>query len=179
MEKNGKGTDQELKQRLIAMAKEDQAVRKREYVSNAAPESLVKEQQQTDDRLTAELKRIIAGKGWPTISLVGLEASEDAALILTHTRDHDLQRELIPKLQRLAEDGKILGSQIALIVDKVLVSEGKPQRFGSQFDFAHGRGKMLPVEDPEHLDERRAQYLLPPMAEYKKMLAEMYHAAFE
>jgi len=39
--------------------------------------------------------------------------------------------------------------------------------------------KMLPVEDPEHLDERRAKYWLPPMAEYKKMLESMYKTKVE
>jgi hypothetical protein len=38
---------------------------------------------------------------------------------------------------------------------------------------------MLPVEDPEHLEQRRAQYLLPPMAEYKKMLADLYHVKID
>jgi hypothetical protein len=162
---NGKGTDQKLKQRLIRMGKQDQAVRKPEYVSDAAAPKLVREQERTDARLTVELKQIVAKKGWPTIALVGLPASENASLILTHSQDHDFQRELIPKLQQLAENGKIFGSSIAGIVDKVLVSEGKPQRFGTQFKWANGSGEMLPVEDPEHLEQRRAQYLLPPMAE--------------
>lgn len=179
VEKNGPGTDQKLKQRLITMAKQDQVVRKPAYVSDTASEKLVREQEQTDDRLTAALKKIIAEKGWPTIGLVGLQASEDAALVLTHSRDHDFQRKLIPQLQQLAENGKILGSSIAGIVDKVLVSEGKPQRYGTQFRWANGRGEMLPVEDPEHLEQRRAQYLLPPMAEYKKMLADLYHVKIE
>jgi len=33
---------------------------------------------------------------------------------------------------------------------------------------------MQPVQDPEHLDQRRAQYLLPPMKEYIKM-EDFYH----
>ena len=128
---------------------------------------------------TADLKRIVSKNGWPTIALVGLPASENANLILTHSQDHNFQRKLIPKLQQLAEDGKILGSSVAGIVDKVLVSEGKPQRFGTQFKWASGLLEMLPVEDPENLEKRRAQYLLPPMTEYKKMLADLYHVKID
>lgn len=179
VKQNGNGTDQKLKQRLIRMGKQDQAVRKPEYVSDIASKKLIRVQERTDARLTAELKRIVAKKGWPTIALVGVSASEDANRILAHSRDHDFQRILIPKLQQLAEAGKILGSSIAGIVDKVLVSEGKPQRFGTQFKWANGRGEMLPVEDPEHLEKRRAQYLLPPMAEYKKILADLYHVQID
>jgi hypothetical protein len=95
--KNGKGTDQELKERLIAMAKRDQAVRKPEYVSGAAPADIVQEQERVDNELTAELRQIVAQKGWPSIELVGLQASEDAALILTHSRDYAFQKVLLPR----------------------------------------------------------------------------------
>jgi hypothetical protein len=82
---------------------------------------------------------------------------------------------MLPKLQELADKGEILGSDdIATIVDKILVSEDKPQRFGTQFKWANGIGEMLPVEDKQDLDERREKYMLPPMAEYKKLLADMY-----
>lgn len=175
VKKNGEGTDQGLKLRLISMAKRDQEVRQPEYVSENAAGKLVREMERVDAELTAELKQIVAEKGWPTIALVGLQAADDATLIVIHSRDHDFQKRLVPELQRLAEEGRILGSGIALIVDKILVSEGRPQRFGTQFKFSDGRGEMLPVDDPAHLDERRAQYLLPPMSEYKKMLAELYH----
>jgi hypothetical protein len=177
--KHGNGTDEQLQQRLRSMARRDQAVRTAKYVSNTAAEALVKEQEQVDIQLTAELKAIVANKGWPTIPLVGLQASEDAALILTHSRDRDFQRAMIPRLRQLREQGEILGSSIAAIVDKLLLSEGKPQRFGTQFEFADGKGRMFPVEDPAHLDERRAKYLLPPIAEYKRVLADMYKLDIE
>jgi len=178
VDKNGKGTDQELKQHLIRMAKQDQTARTFDW-SRAPTETTLKKMQLTDERLTAELKQIIHEKGWPTISLVGLRASQDAAVILIHSPDHDFQRQLISELQQLVENGKIVGSDIAIIVDKVLVSEGQPQRFGTQFNISNGHARMNPVEDPFHLDQRRAQYLLGPMTEYKKSLAKMYHVKIE
>jgi hypothetical protein len=33
---------------------------------------------------------------------------------------------------------------------------------------------MEPVEDPAHLDQRRARYLLPPMKEYIKTMEDIY-----
>src|SRR5258708_1829277 len=99
--KYGNGTDEELKQRLVAIAKRDQSVRKPEYVSDAAPAGLVEEQERVDAELTTELKAIVAPKGWPTIRLVGLQASEHAALILMHSRDHDFQRSMLPQLRQL------------------------------------------------------------------------------
>ncbi len=68
---------------------------------------------------------------------------------------------------------------MALVTDKLLVSEGKPQRFGTQFSLRDGKAVMDPVEDPEHLDERRAKYGLMPMAEYKRQLGKMYKSSVE
>ena len=96
-------------------------------------------------------------------------------LILTHTKDHEWQRELLPKLQTLADTDKIDGSSLALVVDKELVAEGKLQRYGSQFKVMNGAMAMFAVEDPGGLDQRRAKALLPPLGVYKQMLSEMYH----
>jgi hypothetical protein len=68
---------------------------------------------------------------------------------------------------------------IAGIIDKILISEGKPQRFGTQFRFSDGRGEMLPVEEAAKLDQRRARYFLQPISEYKKTLADFYKVKIE
>ena len=177
VQKNGAGTDTALCDQLLRMRDEDQAVRgfvhgKR---TSAMTSELVKQLPAVDARLTAELKQIVAQKGWPTIALVGIDASNAAMLILTHSPDHAWQRQLLPQLQELAEAAKIDGSSLALVVDKELVSEGKLQRYGSQFMFIGGKMSMYAVEDPAHLDNRRAEALLPPMSIYKQMMAQIYH----
>ena len=96
-------------------------------------------------------------------------------LILTHTADHDCSAPFCPKLETLADTGKIDGSTLALVVDKELVASGNLQRYGSQFKFVNGQMAMYAVEDPAGLDQRRAQVLLPPMDVYKGMLEHIYH----
>jgi hypothetical protein len=130
---------------------------------------------QTDARLTEELQQIIKESGWPTIALAGIDASNAAMLILTHTADHAWQRQLLPQLQELADTSKIDGSGLALVIDKELVAEGKLQRYGSQFKFINGAMAMYAVEDPATLDQRRAKVLLPPMDVYKELLSQIYH----
>jgi hypothetical protein len=179
VKKNGPGTDQALAAELIKMREDDQGVRKAMGDFSTMPpekqKKLVMDMSATDATLTARLKQIVAQKGWPTISLVGLDASRAAALILIHTEDHAWQKSLLPHLQKLVDQGKIAGDDIALVVDKTLVADGKPQRFGTQFDLKDGAMVMSPVEDRTHLDALRQRYLLPPMAEYTKMLEQMYH----
>ena len=136
---------------------------------------MMQELPQTDARLTLELQQVVKENGWPTIALVGIDASNGAMLVLTHTSDHAWQRQLLPQLETLADADKIDGSGLALVVDKELVAEGKLQRYGSQFKFVNNSMAMYAVEDPSDLDQRRAKILLPPMDIYKQMMAQIYH----
>jgi hypothetical protein len=174
---NGPGTDAALRDQLIKMGDEDQAVRGFAHGRQVTGtnKEMIQKMPQTDARLTAELQGIVKASGWPTIALVGIEASNAAMLILTHTPDHAWQRQLLPQLQQLSDTGKIDGSSLALVIDKELVAEGKLQRYGSQFKFINGAMAMFAVEDPSNLDQRRAKVLLPPMDVYKEQLSQIYH----
>lgn len=174
---NGPGTDAALRAQLLAMSDADQNAR---GISHGEPMHAGKLQMATNMRevdatLTAQLKAIVAKNGWPTIRLVGIEASNAAMLVLTHSQDHAWQASLLPQLEALADAGKIDGSALALVIDKELVSQGKLQRYGTQFKLVDGEMAMFGVEDPAGLDARRAKVFLPPMAVYKQMLAQMYH----
>ena len=174
---NGPGTNAALRDRLLKMGDEDQAVRGFAHgrqVSGTTKE-MIQKIPQTDARLTEKLQEIVKASGWPTIALVGIDASNAAMLILTHTADHAWQRQLLPQLQELADAGKIDGSGLALVIDKELVAEGKLQRYGSQFKFINGGMAMYAVEDQATLDQRRAKALLPPMDVYKEQLSQIYH----
>ena len=53
--------------------------------------------------------------------------------------------------------------------------EGKPQIYGTQFTFAaDGHLVLHPIEDAEHVDERRRAVGLPPMAEQERMVRGVY-----
>jgi hypothetical protein len=174
---NGQGTDTALRDHLCKMGEEDQAARG--FAHGRQTSTMTKEMIQklsaTDARLTLELKQIVKEKGWTTIALVGIDASNAAMLILTHTPDHTWQRQLLPQLQGLADADKIDPSPLALVIDKELVAEGKLQRYGSQFKFINGEMAMYAVEDPANLDQRRAKALLPPMDIYKDTMVQIYH----
>jgi hypothetical protein len=172
IDQNGPGTDTTLREQLLKMYKTDQNAR---VASPASMKEFVQNISATDAQLTLELKQIVDQKGWPTIALVGIEASNAAITVLTHTADHAWQLQLLPTLEQLADAGKIDPSSLALVVDRELVSEGKLQRYGSQFKAVDGGMAMYGVEDPDQLDQRRAKAMLPPMNVYKEVLERMYH----
>lgn len=173
--RNGPGTDAPLREQLLQMRTKDQTARGFIPGPSASKQGLGQSLAATDVQLTIELKQIVDQKGWPTISLVGIEASNAAMLVLTHTPDHAWQLQLLPTLAQLADAGKIDPSGLALVVDKELVSEGQLQRYGSQFKAVNGGMAMYGVEDPDGLDKRRATALLSPMKEYRELLEQTYH----
>ncbi len=178
IDQNGPGTDAALREQLIQMREQDQAAR---GLHNGAPATAKGSLQiatnlaEIDAALTTQLRGIVASKGWPTIALVGINASDAALLLLNHSADHAWQRELVPQLEAMADDGRIDGSNLAGVVDKELVSEGKPQRYGTQFRLVDGEMRMYSVENPGGLDALRARTLLPPIDVYKQQLTQIYH----
>jgi hypothetical protein len=171
IKRNGAGTDVALREKLVAMYASDQEARG----AGTGQPAYTAKTAEVDGQLTAELKEMVARHGWPTIAMVGFDASNDAMAMLTHTRDHAWQLSLVPRLERLAGEGKIDGSALATVVDKELVSEGKLQRYGTQFKVVDGKMAMIAVEDPAGLDARRAMVFLMPIKAYEAMLEEKYH----
>jgi hypothetical protein len=120
------------------------------------------------------LRGAVRERGWPARAAVGDSAAEAAWLILQHTPFYDWQEEMLPTLEALAARGELRPADLALFTDRVLVHRGQPQRYGSQFSVAGGRLVPSPIADLPGLDARRAAVGLPPMAEYARMLGEMY-----
>lgn len=119
--------------------------------------------------------------GFPTPAEVG-EQGMDAAFLLTQHADSDPAFQA-SVLKTLAARGKNMGiktSDYALLTDRVLRAEGKPQRYGTQFtaDPAHlGKMTMDPVENPAGLDARRTAMALPPIKDYECALRSVYGGA--
>ena len=177
IQQNGPGTDTLLRDQLLAMRDQDQEARGMVHgeVKDKSHYAQAPDIAHTDSELTARLKQITETRGWPTIRLVGIDASNAAVLILTHSPDHAWQHTLLPQLEELADTGRIDGSALATVIDKELIASGNLQRYGSQFKFVDGAMAMYAVEDPANLDRRRAQVMLIPMDAYKSLMSDMYH----
>jgi hypothetical protein len=178
--KNGPGTNHELKAQLLAMFDGDRRTTEFAGAIHASTSVVDDPRGNTVDlEHAAHLKAIVAQYGWPTIALVGEEASQAACAILAHSADHIWQAQLVPELQQLVATDKIFGFDVAPIVDRLLVLSGKAQEFGTQFEARDGKITILPVQDQQHLDQLRAQYLLPPVSIFRAKLESLYHMSVQ
>lgn len=158
----------QLKATLLAIAKADQTMR------NNAAQTNGKWDDSLDKKHTQQLKLIIAEHGWPTIPLVGAEASIDAWLVVQHA-DHDplFQKECLALMKTLPTD-EISLRNIAYLEDRILVGEQKTQLYGTQFQGSGTNLKPQPIKDRVNLDKRRKLIELEPFAQYEKIMLKTY-----
>lgn len=105
---------------------------------------------------------------WPGRRLVGEDGATAAWMIVMHAqRDLDLQRRALEHLDLALEFDDVPGLHYATLADRIAMSDGLPQRFGTQLvPTADGRDlEAWPIEEREGLDGRRATLGLEPFAE--------------
>jgi len=105
------------------------------------------------------LAEIIDAHGWPTARLVGEEAARRAWLVAQHAdRQLDLQRRALALMTEAVRAGDADAAQLAMLRDRLLVNEGRPQIYGTQIaGVVDGAPVPWPCEEPEKMDQRRAE----------------------
>jgi hypothetical protein len=90
-------------------------------------------------------------------------------LVIQH--NHSIyQKKYIDTLKKAAEQGLLSKSSIAMMEDRILVDEGKPQIYGSQVGRKRGEEQWTLYEliEPERVNARRAKMGMGPIEEYLK-----------
>ena len=107
--------------------------------------------------------------------MVGRKAASAARLLAQHAdKDPAFQEKRLALMRELPENEVILWN-IALFEDRVRMNTGRPQLYGTQFKMSKGNfGPAGPIEDEEHLEERRAAMGLETFEEYSREMREMY-----
>jgi hypothetical protein len=120
---------------------------------------------------TAWLRKQLTSIGWFSIPKYGAEADSAAWYLVQHADlTRDFQREMLVKLEALPR-GETDPKRIGYLWDRVALSEGRPQRYGTQGRCeADGTWKPFDSEDPAQLDERRKRLGMDPIAEHAKVV---------
>jgi hypothetical protein len=77
-------------------------------------------------------------------------------------------------MKQAVAKGELEGALYATSLDRVLLQDSKKQVYGSQFDTKGDKCEPLPIEDSEHVDARRKEVGLGPLAEYAQQLCAIY-----
>lgn len=146
-----------LAQELVTMANEDTAVRQELASVGSLFHDYTPRMKAVHDKNAKRLEAIVDKYGWPGNSMVGEEAAHAAWLILQHAIAHpNLQRRCFPLLIEQVENGNLSPIDMAMLEDRIRCFEGRPQRFGTQFDWdENGLMSPLPLDDFDLVQQRR------------------------
>ncbi len=161
----------EVRKELLRRSAIDQSVR-RKMMEGTADFAEVAEV----DKANREWLRLqVKSHGWLGRTLVGVDGAKAAWLIVQHAdRDLDFQRKCLDMMTAMPE-GEVELSSLAYLTDRVLLAEGKPQRFGTQFAMVNGAIDMQRCEDPENVNERRAKMGLDTIEAYRELIEDAYN----
>jgi hypothetical protein len=106
--------------------------------------------------------------GWIGPDQIGWKGNLALFLVIQHA-DIMVQEKYLPMMREAVRAKRAQASQLALLEDRVALGESRPQIYGSQIGRdVKGRYYVLPLSDPDHVDERRAKVGLGPLADYVK-----------
>lgn len=114
-----------------------------------------------------QITQLIDTRGWLGENIVGKRGNATIFLVIQHA-DQKTQEHYLPIMREAASKGNALPANLALLEDRVALGQGKKQIYGSQIGmFAEtGESYVLPLEDPDNVEERRAKVGLNKLRDY-------------
>jgi hypothetical protein len=157
----------ELADELLSMARTDQDMRTRAIKDISAWDGCI------DHANTARLKEVVGEHGWPTISLVGPEASRAAWLLVQHAyADPDFMKQCLALMKAVGND--VAPANVAFLEDRLLVMDDEPQIYGTQFQRQGDDWVPFPIQEPDRVDELRASVGLGTLADNAERIRSIH-----
>ena len=114
-----------------------------------------------------KVKSILDKFGWLGSEIVGKKGNSTLFLVIQHS-DQATQEKYLPMMREAVKNGHAQGSNLALLEDRVALGQGKKQIYGSQISRNPETNLfyVMPLENPESVNERRAQVGLGRIEDY-------------
>ncbi len=147
-----------LRTALLALRQQDLALRADLEAEGALHDGYHPRMEAVHRDNAKQLRELIEHHGWPNERLAGPDGAEAAWLIAQHAiAEPEFMRRCRELIEKEAATGAVPFWHYAYLDDRIRVSEGKPQRFGTQFDITPDGPVLCEVENPQSLDARRQQ----------------------
>ena len=129
--------------------------------------------EETDSTNLASVSRILDTYGWPS----GLsDAANEAIFLVIDHSDLRTMNKYIGLFRDAVAKGYIQMNDLVTMEDRMLMNDGKPQKYGTQaYSLVEDSKTVIyiwPVEDPDKLDALRKSVGLMPIGEYLEMVKQ-------
>ena len=165
---------EEIAKKIIGLRNADLEFREKLIQSGRLGEGYNEEMANLHCRNAKILDKIIDTIGYPTIDKVGKEASEAAWLVVQHSIGQPyLMKKFAELLKAAVNENKADPKDLAYLTDRIAVFEGKPQLYGTQFDWDEN-GEMNPIQfdDIAKVKQRRKAIGLNALEEQAEIMKE-------
>ena len=171
----------EIARRLIAMREADLALRDELIRAGQLHGGYNEAMRQLHHRNADELHRIMQQIGIPSSDKVGADAADAAWLVVQHAIERPVfMKAYCNELEKAVAAGRAEPRQLAYLSDRIAVFEGRPQLYGTQFDWDEtGQLAPQPMDDPAAVNRRRKAIGLNSLDEQTLLLRERARAEGE
>jgi hypothetical protein len=121
-----------------------------------------------DHENQVQVVSLIEKCGWPRKAEVGEQGMKAVFLVIQHA-SKDLREKYFPLIKASAENGEISLRAVAMMEDRMLMENGKKQKYGTQLiSYNNGPLKLHPIEDEANVNKRRAAMGMETIEQYLK-----------
>lgn len=166
--------DKKLRDELVKMALKQREVLQEVVAKDQAKQSDREKLHKLYEKNTARLCEILKTSGWPTTAVVDRSGVFSAFEILKSGGSFELQRDLVPVIIAAIKKDPVQKTEFAGLFDRLRVSAGMKQLFGTQAVSAGGFLILYPIEDEARVDARRAEFGLSTMRENMARMERIY-----
>jgi hypothetical protein len=160
----------EIQQELAKREAADQDVRK----DIKDPKRFETVGRKVDADNTKYVKSLVGGIGWIDCQRFGNQTANAAFLLVQHSGDLRLMMAALPEIEKDVKAKRLDGQAYALLYDRLKVSLGEKQRYGTQMG-GNDKGQIVifAIEDRNKVDEFRKELGIFPLSQYLSYVKQM------
>jgi len=166
--------DKKLKEELVKLAFKQQELLLKVVESDQTKVSDQEKLHKLYRQHAGKVCEILKTHGWPTTALVETDGVLAWFYILKNSGTYELHRDLLPVVVAVIKKDPSQKSEFAGLFDRLRVSAGMKQLFGTQAVSMGGFLVLFPIEDQTKVDARRAEFGRPALDEYIRSLERTY-----
>ncbi len=114
-----------------------------------------------------KVEAILQKYGWLGQDKIGSQGNKTIFMVIQHS-NLKTQEKYLPLMREAVKNGNAKANHLALLEDRVALRQGRKQIYGSQIsiNYKTNEAYVLPLEDPDNVDKRRASVGLSSISEY-------------
>lgn len=120
------------------------------------------------------MKELLGDAPWFTKDAIGSKGLHAAFMLVQHSPDYEFQKRCLPHIEKQARSGDLSMQDYAMLLDRTLIHDNKPQIYGTQIQNVNDDWIPYPLEDSLNVDTRRKAIGLFPMSTYLELIRSFY-----